>query len=134
MCLTCQIVQRKIVPPGGILYSDDIAVLHHCTDIDILGYLILSPVRHVESFGSLDDAEMKVISRLLNLSSTILEEVAGVKKIYICSFGEISAHFHFHIFPRYGWMLELEDTKTQDTTDAAKIFSQVRRIKKIKTL
>ncbi|HBS58001.1 MAG TPA: HIT family protein [Firmicutes bacterium] len=130
MCLTCQIVQGKIRPPGGLVYINDVAVLHHSIDTDIPGYLILSPVRHVESFSDLNVKEMRVLCQLLKSSLTILEKAEGIKKVYICSFGEVSTHFHFHIFPRYDWMLSLGDTQTNEMTDAARIFSKVRQLRK----
>ncbi len=129
MCLTCGIAAGKIVPVGGIIYKDDYVVLHHCIDVNIAGYLIISPVRHVEEYSGLNVTEIIQIGTVMKAAAAILSEMDGIEKIYLANFGEETAHFHMHIFPRYKWMLNCsaEDIHTDNKIDGAKLLSIYRK-------
>ena len=128
MCLTCSLIQQETTPPGGIIRQTSCLILHQCLDINIPGYLILSPIRHVTHYQDLTAAEWTAIHTTLHQSAKVLQELPGVEKIYICSLGEETTHFHFHIFPRYRWMLDYpsEAIYTGDKLDGAKLFSFMR--------
>lgn len=134
MCLTCDIAQKKIVPVGGIIYQDDDVILHHCIDINIVGYFILSPVRHIEEYSDLNKTELLQMSNLMKLVIMSLKKINGVEKVYIANFGEDTTHFHVHIFPRYKWMLRYssEDIRTNNKIDGAKLFSFLRKKYKVR--
>ncbi len=104
MCLTCDIVNGKAAPVGGVIYRDGLVVVHHCVDVSVPGYLIASPLRHVEGFGDLTAGEIERLGAMAKKAVNLLKGVEGVKKVYIANFGEETAHFHLHIFPRYDWM------------------------------
>lgn len=129
MCLTCSIVNAKLLPVGGIIYKDDYIVLHHCIDINIPGYLIISPLRHVYSFSDLNQTEILKMGTIMKLAVTALEQVDGVEKVYIANFGEETTHFHMHIFPRYKWMLHqsAQDICIDTKVDGAKLLSFYRQ-------
>jgi len=129
MCLTCSIVKADILPIGGIIYKDDYVVLHHCIDINIPGYLILSPLRHVESYSDLNQMEIQHIGIIMKFGVTALEKMNGVEKVYVANFGEETTHFHMHIFPRYKWMLNdlSENIYTDNKVDGAKLFCFCRK-------
>ncbi|MEM5794894.1 MAG: HIT domain-containing protein [Bacillota bacterium] len=133
MCLTCDIIAGKVVPAGGIIYQDDWIILHHCIDINIAGYLIVSPVRHVETYGDLHEAEIRKIGVLTKDITAILSEFNGVEKIYLASFGEETAHFHAHIFPRYKWIIDhhAQDVCLGNKIDGAKLLSICREKYKV---
>jgi diadenosine tetraphosphate (Ap4A) HIT family hydrolase len=128
ICITCQILNGEIIPPGRVIYKGDLVVLHHCLDINIAGYFILSPVRHIES---LEQLEREELFELVNLSKNIAEIIVkehDIDKVYILSLGEETSHFHIHLFPRYKWMLNFsaEDICTNDKIDGGKLFSFIR--------
>lgn len=129
MCLTCSIVKADIVPVGGIIYKDDYVVLHHCIDINIPGYLILSPLRHVKSYSDLNPMEIQRMGIIMKFGVTALEKLDGIEKVYIANFGEETTHFHMHLFPRYNWMLSdlSENIYTNSKVDGAKLFSFYRK-------
>jgi diadenosine tetraphosphate (Ap4A) HIT family hydrolase len=104
MCLTCDIVAGKGAPAGGVIYKDEFVVVHHCVDVAVAGYLIVSPLRHAEGFGDLTDGEIARLGAAAKKAVNALKEVEGVERVYIAGFGEVTAHFHLHIFPRYRWM------------------------------
>jgi diadenosine tetraphosphate (Ap4A) HIT family hydrolase len=133
ICITCQILNEEVIPQGGVIYKDNLVILHHCLDINIAGYFILSPVRHVECLEQLEQEEL---SQLANLSKAIAEVIVkehDIDKVYILSLGEETNHFHFHLFPRYKWMLNFsaEDVRTKDKVDGGKLFSFIRNKYKV---
>lgn len=133
ICLTCQIINKEIIPPGGIIYKDDLILLHHCLDINIAGYFILSPIRHVEGIEQLNQNEL---IQLVQIAKRIVEALSYeryIDRVYMLSLGEESRHFHFHLFPRYNWMLNFQDEsiRTNGKIDGAKLFSFIRNRYKI---
>lgn len=133
MCLTCDIITGKVVPVGGIIYQDDYVVLHHCIDINIAGYLIISPVRHVEEYSELNETEIFKIGIIMKAVAAILREADCVEKIYLANFGEETQHFHMHIFPRYRWMIDNHayDASLRNKLDGAKLLSICRERYKV---
>lgn len=129
MCLTCDIISGDVVPVGGVIYKDNYIVLHHCVDINIPGYLILSPVRHVESYSNLNAAEILQMGIIMKLAVTYLENIDAIEKVYIANFGEETNHFHMHIFPRYKWILPqcADDICTDNKIDGPKLLSFCRK-------
>lgn len=60
----------------------------------------------------------------LKTTVCILHKLPDVEKVYIMSLGEKTSHFHFHIFPRYRWMIEKSNVElfSRETLDGAKLF------------
>lgn len=129
MCLTCSIIQGDIIPVGGIIYQDDCVVLHHCIDINIPGYLILSPIKHTETYSQLNERDLLEMAIIMKFAVAALEALDGVDKVYIANFGEETTHFHMHIFPRYHGMLThlARDIRTDQKVDGAKLLSYCRK-------
>ena len=134
MCLTCSIIKGDILPVGGTIYKDNSVILHHCIDINIPGYLILSPVQHIETYSDLNESDLLQMAMIMKFAVKVLEKMDGVEKVYIANFGEETTHFHMHIFPRYHWMLahSAEEICTDHKVDGAKLLSYCR--KKYKTM
>ena len=126
MCTTCDIIRGKCLPPGGFIFQNEYAILHHCLNISIPGYLILSPIRHVNSYADLTLKELTAIDLILKQSVCILKQLDEVQKLYICSFGEETNHFHWHIFPR-----RMEVDFNEQVIDGAKYFSEARKKYKV---
>ena len=69
--------------------------------------------------------------QLATISKVIAEVIAkehDIDRVYLLSLGEETTHFHWHIFPRYKWMLNLpaEEIRTNGKVDGAKLFSFIR--------
>lgn len=129
MCLTCDILNKKT--PAEIIYQNEFVIASHCINTSIPGYLILSPKRHITTFGDLTHDEYKTLISVTELLVKSLNEISEIKKVYLLSFGEDTEHFHYHIFPRYDWMLDLEDIYHNGILDGARLFSEA--IKKYKS-
>ncbi|MDR1243744.1 MAG: hypothetical protein LBC22_03720 [Endomicrobium sp.] len=131
-CLTCQILQGDLIPPGGIFYRDQDFLICHTLDVNILGYMIVSPVRHIQSYDELSSKEAEKLGLHIHILTRFLKtKIHDIEKTYICSFNEETHHLHFHVFPRYPWMLSSENIHTDGKIDAAKIFSQMRKTYKV---
>ncbi|MBP2630368.1 MAG: histidine triad protein [Firmicutes bacterium] len=133
MCLTCSIVNGEFFPVGGIIYKDSYVLLHHCIDLQIPGYLILSPLRHTESYSDLNQNEMLHMGIVTKAVVAALKRIDGMEKVYLANFGEETTHFHMHIFPRYKWMLNhsAEEICTDNMLDGAKLLSFCRKKYKV---
>lgn len=133
MCLTCRLIQQAIMPPGGIIHQSASTILHHCLDVNIPGYLILSPLRHVAGYQELTEPELTGLHQVLHRSTGVLQQLPLIDRVYICSLGEETSHFHFHIFPRYRWMLDDPSGLifTNGKVDGAKLFSLMRSKHKV---
>lgn len=130
MCITCDIIARRIIPPGGIVDRTDHIILHHCLDVEIPGYLILSPIRHVASIAALNAAEAGELIRTMRQTVAALETLPEEEKVYICSFGEVTNHFHVHLFPCYHPHSPYAVSDPGDH-DGAMRFSRSRAMKKV---
>ncbi|WP_346354720.1 HIT family protein [Azotosporobacter soli] len=130
MCLTCQLLRGEKEIPFGVVYENEFVFVHHCIDVAVPGYLILSPKRHVGGYEELTLEESAAVGAALQEMIFRLKRIAGVEKVYIANFAEETAHFHFHLFPRYGWMKEIQAAYVGDKLDGAKLFSLVRQTHK----
>ncbi len=123
MCITCNIINKKVSPLGGVLYADDSVILNHAIDVNIPGYSVLSTKRHIRSLSVMSQIEMDALFKTLKKTVDYLENVEKVEKVYVIHIGEETEHFHFHIFPRYEWMKTLLEEKSND---GALLFSYIR--------
>src|SRR3990167_773168 len=103
-CKTCKMLggnhQKEL-----ILYQNSFVVLSHCMDVKLLGYLIISPARHIENFSNLTAEERNHFSLLLACSEEFIKHSNNaIKKVYVCSIEGSTGHLHFHVFPRCDWM------------------------------
>ncbi|MGA7757575.1 MAG: HIT family protein [Ilumatobacteraceae bacterium] len=66
------------------------------------GWLIITPLRHLQSIDELTDDEAVELGRLLRDASRALHTVTGCIKTYVMLFAEADgfAHVHFHVVPR----------------------------------
>jgi diadenosine tetraphosphate (Ap4A) HIT family hydrolase len=76
--------------------------LAHAFNTSLPGWLVLVPLRHVESFAELSGDEATAFARLAHASSAALQEVVGCAKTYVMILGEEKgfAHLHAHLVPR----------------------------------
>lgn len=128
MCLTCSIIKGDKTLPGGFIFKNEEVIMHHCIDVNVPGYLVISPIRHVIEYHDLTDIELTTIAKILKIVVSILYKIPGVGKVYILNFAEETRHFHFHIFPRYSWMIDksMIELFSGEKLDGAKLFSYYR--------
>ncbi len=102
-CLACRILSGNIQPIGGLIYSNEHWTINHVMPpVQILGYLVLQPRRHIESLHELNPAESTSLGHMLTRIDRALRQVTGAEKVYVALFAESAEcpHIHFHIIPR----------------------------------
>lgn len=124
----CSICDRDAVPENPLMVTrTPVLALYHMSGIALPGYLVLAPVPHVEDLGKLGDPALSDLARIQARAVRLLLDLPGVRKVYVCSFGEIVPHFHLHLFPRMEGMLEDPECLTNGFPDGPKIFDLWRR-------
>jgi diadenosine tetraphosphate (Ap4A) HIT family hydrolase len=133
MITPCPLCERFADPESPlVIVRSRRAVLSHMPGVDLPGYLLLSPLRHVEDAGALDREEER---ELAGLQSRAVREVLAlpeVRKVYILSFGEAVPHLHLHLFPRTEAMgrdpeLQSPGAPAAGAPDGPKIFDHFRQ-------
>lgn len=102
-CLGCAIVSGKVKIPGGIIYEGEYAVLGNDPEIPILGFLIVTLKRHINSFSELNKSERNEIGNIIECAERALKALDITQEFTLVQ-EERSKHFHIWIFPRHSWM------------------------------
>ncbi len=103
-CGTCRANRGELIAPGGVIYDDGFWRLEHVLEpIPMVGWLVLKPLRHVESMVDLTEEESLAFSSLSQRVMRAMRDVLHPEKIYLCLFAEAEgfAHIHYHLIPRF---------------------------------
>jgi histidine triad (HIT) family protein len=101
----CDEVSGSHPLPGGHLQKDERVAAFHApilapaTDV-FAGYLFIAPVRHVETFSGLDQAEASALGVAIAQWCRALE-LAGAEHVYVLRLGHVVPHLHIHLVPRW---------------------------------
>ncbi len=100
-CMACDVLSGRLTPPGGVIYADEYWMVdHQFGPVEMAGYLIIKPTRHVEHLADLTPAEAAGLGPVLQRTSAALARVLHPAKIYALSLGEGVRHVHFLVIPR----------------------------------
>ena len=103
-CITCRANRGELRAPGSVIYGDTLWRLEHSLEpIPLAGWLVLKPLRHVESFAALNDDEAASFGPLVRRAMAAMTQVLAPAKVYLCLYAEHrdAQHIHFHLIPRY---------------------------------
>jgi len=102
-CIGCALVNKSLVPIGGIIKETQNFILHHDPEVPIKGFLIIASKQHIKSITQLPKPQAM---EFFELSYDARTALLSFEDIVDCTFiqEEKSGHFHFWIFPRYEWM------------------------------
>ena len=104
-CLACATISGEVRPPGGVILDDSLWVLEHAWGpVPLAGWLILKPKRHVEHLAGLTRDEANGLGPHISKISEAMQSALDAERVYVCSFGEMIAHVHFYLLPRYADM------------------------------
>ena len=100
-CELCRLLEDpESICGGTLLETDHFAVIHHQPPVDVEGWLIAVPKRHVESQSDLNDIELAELVSLEKKLTLLLEKNFHAERVYRVCFSEIVRHIHFHLIPR----------------------------------
>ena len=90
------------LPVRERIASDEHWRVAHAFGVDLLGWLVLIPRRHVTSIADLDVAEAASLGHWQVRLSRALHTALGCTKTYVAQFAEADgfSHVHFHVVPR----------------------------------
>jgi diadenosine tetraphosphate (Ap4A) HIT family hydrolase len=100
-CVSCQANSGALLAPGGVLYDDGLWRLEHAFEpIPMVGWLVLKPLRHVESLADLTSEEAAALGMLLRRIARAMDDTLAPARVYTVLFAEAVAHLHLHLIPR----------------------------------
>jgi diadenosine tetraphosphate (Ap4A) HIT family hydrolase len=103
-CYPCRLLAAfETGPPRERIWSDGRWRVARAFDSALPGWLVVVPIRHIESLSELTPEEAAPLGPLLAALSRALVEVTGCEKTYLMLFaeGEGFHHLHIHVVPRH---------------------------------
>lgn len=122
-CVVCQIAKEN---HSSVIYQDHQVILWANTEVDLPGYCIIAPIRHITRYHELENIEAQELFQITKKVSMLLIEKLSAEKVYQCCFSELTPHLHFHLFPRYSWMKNIAEVKINGGIDGPKLFTFIR--------
>lgn len=125
VCVVCESFARSDEERPWPIGSNWIVT--RARDVAIPGYLYLNSARHKVSFAELNLAELEELGFVLGrIIIPVLERALKVNRVYVAAFGEAVSHLHFHLMPRFDWMLADVADRHTDQLDAPALMSAAR--------
>jgi diadenosine tetraphosphate (Ap4A) HIT family hydrolase len=113
---------------GGLVWEDELWLLKGSPGV--AGWLTLQTKSHTSSAADFSDAQAASFGPLLRRVQSALLAASGAARVYVAALGEMHAHFHCHLVPRYegsdaapavkGWSLFVEAAAGRVVVDAAR--------------
>lgn len=99
-CLSCDVNTGHIQAPGGTILEDEHWICDHAVEPCLVEmWLILRTRRHIEHVADMLPEETSGLGRHLANVSRAMMLATPLRKVYICSFGEMVKHVHFYLLP-----------------------------------
>lgn len=126
-CSICNLIQTQDQHSSPIVYSNQEVVIWQNMEVNLPGYFIIAPIRHVTEYTQLNTAEAANLFQITQKTLALLQQKYNARKIYQCCFSELTPHIHFHLFPRYDWMDDIKKIHINGSIDGIKLFSFIRQ-------
>ena len=105
-CLGCEIAKENILPFGGMLFKNENFVVVQDFELPINGFIIISTIRHIESYCEMSASERIELGDLIDKTLKILKDNNIAKEYNIILEEKKGYHFHIWLMPRHKWMIE----------------------------
>jgi histidine triad (HIT) family protein len=140
-CFVCAKHALGDAAPGGVLFVDELVYAGHAYPLaePVLayrGYLVAEPVRHVAGMADLTDSEAAALGLLVTRLARALKEVAEAEHVYSFVIGDVLAHLHVVLAPRYAdtpkeyWGFRLREWPDAPRIGESEMRSLVARLRK----
>lgn len=116
-CYSCGRTMLAERPPREWIVERGGWRVAHAIDCALPGWLVVLPLRHVESLSELTTGETAVLGPLLVAATRALQSVTGCPKTYVMLLAEAERfhHLHFHVVPRMAsWPPEVQGVRVFD--------------------
>lgn len=98
-CLSCDIWEKKIEPPFGIIAESKHFFANQDFEFPIPGFIIVCAKRHVHHLFDLSDEELGDFIRFLAKVRKLMRDVLKIEQVKIVQSESSRHHFHFWLFP-----------------------------------
>ncbi|MDH6674554.1 diadenosine tetraphosphate (Ap4A) HIT family hydrolase [Paenibacillus sp. LBL] len=120
-CLICE--KHRLIDQDAFLYKSNYWFLYAGPfDSQVLGYIYLEPIRHVEEWQSFSADELEEMTIILPMLEKVLRKILKLERLYTVTISEAVRHLHIHLIPRYQNQekkgLALIEQATQQKPDA----------------
>lgn len=139
-CLGCELIKQPSINSGLVFETENFTISQDF-ELPILGMLIISSKRHINSFTEFTQTEKNECMELVSKTLKILKENSICQTYSIVQ--EEKSHFHIWLLPNHSYMLKnfgnpvkniskifqdsLENLKTKENID--KIYNSLNLIK-----
>jgi diadenosine tetraphosphate (Ap4A) HIT family hydrolase len=108
-CPGCAYARHEFSLPCGIAYENEKFILSQDWELPIVGFMVLSPKRHIDKLEELSSDERNEMFDLVNKTIIILRNNKICDRFDIIFEEKERKHFHIWIMPRHEWMSNLVD-------------------------
>ena len=95
--MSCHICDGISGPRERFVYEDEHWAVYR--PIDVPGWVMLAPKKHVEGAWSLTDLQVADFGRIARDASAAVKEAVGADRVHLVYLGETARHFHAGLFP-----------------------------------
>lgn len=112
-CYSCAFSEHKFSLPCGMVYENENFTISQDWELPIVGFMIVCPKRHIESFSELSADETN------ELFNAVRQTVIYLKELEVCSEFDVvvsekqGKHFHIWISPKHKWEIDLFKSPTK---------------------
>ena len=112
-CPGCAYAKHEFMLPCGVAYENERFILSQDWELPIVGFFVLSPKKHIDTFCELTDDERNEMFGIVNKTIKILRDNNICDRFNVLFEEKENRHFHVWIMPRHKWMSDI----TEDITD-----------------
>ena len=103
-CLECSLGAHSIMSPGGLIYENAFITVHPHTIARMMGFIVVSPKRHVHSEEELDASERVNIEEAIEFLKEKMVSLGYAEEVVVHT--KQNDHLQYWIVGKYAPILE----------------------------